>query len=209
MNCTCIVSVTSITPLGETTISEWNFSMRSSRAPAAEANSEKTPRKRMAAYAGRLCLSRVRFMRAAFLLGRRLAGRVEADLGRFAFSGGGYFEEFARLEAKHVGKDVGRKLLNLGVEVAHDGVVVAPRVLHGVLDLGERILKRSETFDGTELRVGLGKCKEALQRAGEHVFRLSLVTGAGRGHRAIARVDDRFERALLVARIAFHGFTRL
>src|SRR3981189_2439679 len=159
MNCTCIVSVTSITPLGETTISEWNFSMRSSRAPAAETNSEKTARKRMDAHAGRWSLSRARFMRAAFLLGRRRAGRVEAHLGRFAFGCSGHFEELARLEAEHVGKDVGRKLLNLGVEVAHDGVVVTPRVLHGVLDLGERILERSETFDGTELRVGLGKRK--------------------------------------------------
>src|SRR5216683_6072163 len=175
-----MVSVTSIEPFGETTISLSNFSMRSSRAPAAETNREKTARKRMAAQARRLCLSWARFMRAAFLLGRRRARCVEAHLGRFAFGGGGHFEELARLEAEHVGKNVGRELLNLGVEVAHDGVVVAPRVLHGVLDLGERILKRSETFDGTELRVGLGKRKEALQRAGEHVFRLSLITGAGR-----------------------------
>src|SRR6266436_206348 len=60
-------------------------------------------------------------------------------------------EALARLEAEHVGKDVGRKLLNLGVEIAHHGVVVAPRVLHGVLNLGERILERSEAFDGTKL----------------------------------------------------------
>src|SRR5712664_4192328 len=104
MNCTRIVSVTSIVPLGETTISESNFSMRSSRAAAAEANSEKTARKRMAAYARRLRISRARFMRAAFLLGRRRAGCVEAHLGRFAFGGGRYFEEFARFEAEHVGK---------------------------------------------------------------------------------------------------------
>src|SRR6266436_7908787 len=195
MNCTCIVSVTSIVPFGETTICESNFSMRSSRAPAAETNSKKTARNRMAAHARRLCSSGARFMRAAFLLSRRRAGCVEAHLGRFAFGGGGYFEELARLESQHVGKNVGRKLLDLGVEIAHDGIVVAPRVLHRVLALGERSLERSETFDGTELRVGLGKRKEALQRAGEHVFRLSLVTGAGRGHCAIARVDDCFERA--------------
>src|SRR6266850_1688641 len=136
MNCTCIVSVTSIVPLGETTISESNFSMRSSRALAAEANSEKIARKRMAAYVRLLCLSRTRFMRAALLLGRRRAGCVEAHLGRFAFGCSGHFEELARLEAEHVGKDVGRKLLNLGVEIAHHGVVVAPRILHGILNLG-------------------------------------------------------------------------
>src|ERR1700693_2791784 len=206
MNCTCIVSVTLIAPLGETTICESNFSMRSSRAPAAETDSKKTARKRMAAYARLECLSGARVMRAALSLRRWRAGRVEADLGRFAFGGGGYFEELARLESQHVGKNVGRELLNLGVEIAHHGVVVASRVLHGVLNLGERILKRSETLDGTELRVGLGKRKEALQRAGKHVFRLSLVTGAGRGHCAIACVDDRFERALFVPCVALHGF---
>src|SRR6266403_4215101 len=111
--------------------------MRSSRARAAEANRKKTARKRMAAYGRLLCLSRARFMRAAFLLGGRRARCVEAHLGRFAFGCGGYFEELTRLETEHVGKNVGRELLDLGVEVAHDGVVVAPRVLHGVLDLGE------------------------------------------------------------------------
>src|SRR6266481_609782 len=100
--------MTLMAPFGETTISESNFSMRSSRARAAEANREKTARKRMAAYARLECLSGARFMRAALSLRRRRAGRVEADLGRFAFGGGGYFEELARLETEHVGKNVGR-----------------------------------------------------------------------------------------------------
>src|SRR6266481_4908691 len=113
MNCTCIVSVTSIVPLGETTISESNFSMRSSRAPAEETNSEKSARKRMAAHAKRLCLSRTRFMQDALLLGRRRAGCIEAHLGRFAFGGSGHFEELARLKAEHIGNDVGWKLLDL------------------------------------------------------------------------------------------------
>src|SRR6266852_8922458 len=159
-----MVSVTSIEPFGETTISLSNFSMRSSRAPAAETNREKTARKRMAAQARRLCLSWARFMRAAFLLGRRRARCVEAHLGRFAFGGGGHFEELARLEAEHVGKNVGRELLNFGVEIAHDGVVVAPRVLHGVLNLGERSLERGKALDGAKLGVRFGQGKKALQR---------------------------------------------
>src|ERR1700687_1400229 len=145
--------------------------MRISRATAAEANREKTATKRMAAHARLCCLSVARFMRAALSLRRRRAGRVEADLGRFAFGRGGYFEEFARLEAEHVGKDVGRKLLDLSVEVAHDGVVVAPGILHGVLDLGERILERGKTLDRAELGIRFGQSEEALQRAGEHVLR--------------------------------------
>src|SRR6266436_1188249 len=106
MNCTCIVSVTSIVPFGETTICESNFSMRSSRAPAAETDSKKTARNRMAAHAKRLCASGARFMRAAFLLSRRRAGCVEAHLGRFAFGRRRSFEQPARFECLHLVKNV-------------------------------------------------------------------------------------------------------
>src|SRR5882724_2590162 len=131
--------------------------MRSSRAPAEETNSEKSARKRMAAYAKRLCLSRTRFMQDALLLGRRRAGCIEAHLGRFAFGGSGHFEELARFKAEHIGNDVGWKLLDLGVEVAHHGIVVAAGVLHRVLDLGEGALERREALDSAELGVRLGQ----------------------------------------------------
>ena len=84
------------------------------------------------------------------------AGEVEADFGRFAFRGGSHFKEFARLEAEHAGKNTRRELLNLGVQVAHDGVVIAARVLHAVFDLRQRILQRGETFDGAKLRISFG-----------------------------------------------------
>src|SRR5579885_1894350 len=67
--------------------------------------------------------------------------RCKADLGRFALGGRGDFKELARLEAKHVGENVGGELLDFGVQVADDGVVVAPRVLHGIFNLRERILQ--------------------------------------------------------------------
>src|SRR5580704_12338915 len=131
MNRTVMTSVTSIEPFGATTISELNFSMRSSFAGAAQTNNENNVRKRPAANARRVGRKRARFIQAAFSLGSRRTGRVEAHLGRFALSRGGHFKELARLEAQHIGKNVGGKLLNLGIEVAHDGVVIAPRVLHG------------------------------------------------------------------------------
>src|SRR4029077_20973150 len=116
-------------------------SIRRSRAPAAETNTENTASMRTAGDARLLCLSGLRFMPAAFSLRCRRTGRVEADFGRFALGSGGHFEEFPRLESQHVRKNVGRELLNLGVEIAHDGVVVAPRILHGIFNLGKRILE--------------------------------------------------------------------
>src|SRR5258708_35159006 len=104
-------------------------------------------------------------------------GRVEADLGRFALGRGGNFEKLAGLEAEHPGKNIRGELLDFGVEVADNGVVIAARVLDGVLDLRQGILQRSETLDGAKFGIRLGKCKEAFQRAGEHRLRWGLVIG--------------------------------
>src|SRR5271154_1367523 len=46
-------------------------------------------------------------------------------------------EELTRLEAEHAGQDVGGEHLNLGVQVAHYGVVVAARVLDGIFRLAQ------------------------------------------------------------------------
>src|SRR5208337_2803946 len=83
-------------------------------------------------------------------------GRIaEADLGRFALGGGRDFKELALLETQHSRNDVGGKLQDFGVKVADDGVVVAARVLDGILNVGERFLERGEALNGAELRVGL------------------------------------------------------
>src|ERR1700730_10809750 len=140
------------------------------------------------------------------LSGRGRAGRAEADLGSFALRGGSDFEEFALFEAEHAGEDVGGELQDFRVQVADDGVVIAAGVLHGVFDLREGVLKGSEAFDGAQLRIGLRKREEAFQGAGEHVFGLGLVGGAGGTHGAIAGVDYSFEGALFVASVALYGF---
>src|SRR5215467_12836451 len=89
-------------------------------------------------------------------------GSVEADFGSFSLGCSRDFEKLARLEAEHSGEDVGGELLNLGIEVADDGVVVAASVLHVVLNFGERVLQRSEAFDGAKLRIGFSERKQAL-----------------------------------------------
>ena len=49
--------------------------------------------------------------------------------------GFGGLEELARREIEHAGENIRGEDLNLGVEVAHDCVVVAARVLDGVFGL--------------------------------------------------------------------------
>src|SRR6202795_5211537 len=55
----------------------------------------------------------------------------------FAIGGSG-FEELFLLEAEHPGQNVGRERLNLGVQVAHDGVVVAAGGFKCGLDFSAR-----------------------------------------------------------------------
>src|SRR5258707_15250484 len=95
--------------------------------------------------------------------------RAKADFPRFALGRRGDLEEFTRLESQHVRENIRGELLDFSVQVADHGVVIAPRILHGVLDLSERSLQRREALDGAELRIRFGKRKEGLQRAGRNV----------------------------------------
>src|SRR5216684_1259633 len=190
-----------------TVISASNFSMRSSRVVRADAGGKRTAARKAAANSQRSRLGRRRMVWAMVRCLR--GGRVKADLGRFALGGGGNFEELARLESEHSGKDVRGELLNLSVQVADDGVVVAARILDRVLDLCKRILQRGEALDGAELRIRLGEGEEALQRAGEHVLCLGLVGWAGSGHGTVAGVDDRFEGTFFMSGVALHGFDEI
>src|SRR6266852_8481916 len=194
-----MVSVTSIVPSAITIVSDWKFSMRSSRVLRAEA-AGKTKTNRAMARKDRMAMRRTRVIPCAAPGSCR--GRAEADLGRFPLGGCGDFEEFARLESQHVREDIRGELLDFGVQVADHGVVIASCILHGVLYLSERGLQRREALDGAELRIRLRKRKQALQRAGKHVLCLRLVTRAGRAHGSIARVDHRLQRTFLMSRVA-------
>src|SRR5712692_3148524 len=203
MNRGWMTSVTSIVPSGRTAISaskRWMTNWRAA-AGAGAASSRKPARSGPAS---------VRPSVLALLIGRpslRLRGRgAEADLGCFALGWRGDLEELARLEAEHPGDDVRRELSDLRVEVADGSVVVAPRVLDGVFDLGQCVLELREAFHRAKLRVSLSQGKQLPQRAGEHTLRLALGRGALGTHGAVARVDNRIERALFVRGVALDGF---
>jgi hypothetical protein len=49
--------------------------------------------------------------------------------------GGFHLEELPLLESEHAGQNVGGERLDLRIKVAYHGVVVAPRVLDGILSL--------------------------------------------------------------------------
>src|SRR5713226_8102923 len=179
-----MVSVTSIVPSGMTSVSDWKFSMRSSRVLSAETVGKRRTANRAAAEDAPMRVRQTRLISGGAPESR--CWRAEADFGSLALCRRGDLEEFARLESQHVGENIRRELLDLGVQVAHHGVVIAPRVLHGVFDLRQGILQRSKALDRAELRIRLGQCKQALERAGKHVLRLGLVAGAGGRHGSIA-----------------------
>src|SRR5208337_4585270 len=202
-------SVTSTLASGVTAISESNFRMRSCLPCASKYTGETRTRNRASAQGRERNLALVIMCELSWGSGRGRGRIAEADLGRFALGGGSDFKEFTLLETQHSRDDVGGELQDFGVEVADDGVVVAAGVLDGILNVGERFLERSEALNGAELRVSLGEGEEAFQRAGQHIFRLGLVGGAGGGHGAVARVDDGFEGALFVGGITLHGFDEI
>ena len=101
------------------------------------------------------------------------------------------------------------KLRDFRVEVAHDGVVIAARILHAVFNLVQRVLKLIEAFHGAKLRVGFGESKYLAQRGSERAFGFCFRGGPLRAHGAIARSDNIFERALFVRGVALHCFHQI
>ena len=87
-----------------------------------------------------------------------------------------YLEELALTKVETVRDDVRGHLVNLGVEISYDHVVVPPRVLDRVLQLAERALEISEAVVHLEIRVRLGEREQRVERSGEHVFSLILLS---------------------------------
>src|SRR3990170_5133117 len=176
-----MVSVTSITPSALTCTSTSKLWMTSSLAAAGAAASSRKEKRR--------ARRRIRHLRA------RLAGAgFEADLGRFALRGVGQLEELARLEGEKAGDEVRGEHLDLGVEVAHHGVVVAAGVLDGLFNLAERVLELREALDGAQLRVGFGQREELPQRPGQDVLSCGLGRRPLGAHGGAAGLDDVLER---------------
>src|SRR5512145_357170 len=87
----------------------------------------------------------------------------EAHLRRGALGRGLELEVLALREAEGPREQVAREGLDRGVEVAHDRVVVAARVLDRVLDAGQLALEPEEVLVRAQLGVRLGDREQRLQ----------------------------------------------
>ena len=112
----------------------------------------------------------------------------------------------ARSMLNSAGDDVARHGLDLGVQVAHVGVVVAARGGDAVLGGGQLVLQGHEVLVGLEVGVGLDDREQAAERLAEHVLALGLLGRRLTGrHRGGAGLDDVLEGAALVRRVALDG----
>src|SRR5690242_9622373 len=215
---TRIVSVTSREESGRTSSSAWKSRMRRERAEAGKSAPSRKARKASVARQTRGKRIRTQLRRGvprdrmpaeSIELGLGGGRRAEADARNFALGGSRDFEEFARFEIAHASDDIGRKLLDAGVEVAHGSVVIAARVLQRVFDLVQGGLELAKILGRAELRVGFREREELAQGAGQHAFGLALGRRTLRGHSLIAGGGDGFERAAFVGGVAFHGFDEI
>src|SRR5437762_9809544 len=140
--------------------------------------------------------------RRAAQTSRRSRSAPEGDARRLAVLLALELEVLALGEVEHGRDDVGGNGVDRRVEVAHDRVVVAARVLDGVLDLSERGLELREVLVRLEVRVRLGEREELAQGGGQRVLRLGTRIGRLRGHGGAPRAHDRVERAALVGGVA-------
>ena len=112
-------------------------------------------------------------------------------------------------KAKHASQDVGRKRLNLGVEIANDRVVIASRVLDRILGLAESALQLAELLRRFQFRVVFCHREQALQSTRKLIFRNCFVCGARCLHRLGTKLGDVFESALFVRCVAFHRLNKI
>src|ERR1700693_4685768 len=137
---------------------------------------------------------------------RRLAFRsmvLEFHCHRFAISRV-HFKKLPGLEAKHPGQNIRREGLDLGIQIAHHGIVVAAGVLNRVLSLTQRTLQLSEFLGSFQLRIILRHRKQALQRASKLIFSHSLVSGRGRLHGLRSEFSDVLKRPLFVGGVTLN-----
>src|ERR1700693_1091698 len=158
VNRASMISITSIVPSGLTVTWSSKFPITSCRCAI---------RGQAAASATRKIASTGRLDGIETIPLRRAA---EAHLGNLALGWCADLEELARLEVEHARENIGRELRDFCIEVAHDGIVVAPGILEAVFDLTERGLELREAFTGAELRVGLGQSKHLAQRRAERAL---------------------------------------
>src|SRR5579875_703340 len=142
MNCTSIISATSIDASGEIVTRSSKCWMTSCRAAAGSApHNNRSSARAHAAPPRRKSRPRDRGLGAKLYLGNFAFGR-RADL-----------EKFAPFEIKHPRQNVRRELRDFRVVVADHGVVVPPRILDVVLNRVQRLLQLIKAFNRTQLRI--------------------------------------------------------
>lgn len=134
--------------------------------------------------------------------------RLELDLDilAFAFSG---LEKVVLDERKHSSDQIGRKHLNLGVEIADIAVIEAAGGLDFIFSIRQFILQLSEVLAGFEFRIIFGNRKQRLERARKLVFggfafgdcRARFVV---HGHSRSTRLGEFYERFTLMRHITFY-----
>src|SRR5438552_12873019 len=135
---------------------------------------------------------------------RAIPSAPERDAGRLPLSGAVELEVSPRVELEEGRDEVRREGLHRGVEVAHDRVVVAARVLDRLLQLAERPLELDEVRVRLEVRIRLGERHELAEGARERVLRLRARLRRLRGDRGAARTGHGLERGPLVGGVALH-----
>src|SRR5438128_2291734 len=138
--------------------------------------------------------------------GMGIESRLEADLWQLAVSCLG-LEELELLVAHRSGDEVRRKRGDGGVEVAHDGVIVAPRILDGVFYGSELRLEIAESARRLELRIRLRGDDETAQRVRELALGLRALRGTSalRGTCSRSRLSHGVESLAHVCRVALYG----
>src|SRR5581483_12268893 len=132
----------------------------------------------------------------------------QADSGRGSRGLVG-FEKMLFMHAGDVCNQNIRESLDRDVEVAHRAVVVAPRHLQLVLDVGELGLQFQEILVGLELRVGFGDRQEPAERTLQRALTArSLCDALGRDRRGATR-GDLIKHATLVAGIRLNGLDQV
>src|SRR5690348_9705096 len=95
----------------------------------------------------------------------------------------GRLEELPLGEAKHSSENIRWEGLNLRIQVANHGIVVAARILDRVFSLSQRILQLSKVRRSFQLWIIFCHGKQALQRSGKLVFGSRFIDRASRLHR--------------------------
>src|SRR6266581_3063607 len=132
--------------------------------------------------------------------------RLEADFRQLPITRLG-LEELELLVAHRPGDEVRRKRRDGSVEVAHDGVVVAPGILDGVFYGSELCLEIAEPARRLELRIRFGGDDESAQCGREFALCLRALRGACAlcGDCSRSGLSHRVEGLALVCGVALYG----